>query len=525
MIKSIFSKLNATIIVFILVSFISSCGGGDNDVWSNFKPLTEVDKHIADYYLQSMPQSAASKQGNPSIYVDFSDGIIQAYTFNAQNKEIISALAQKLADKNDWYGLGKSFGDGIGKLEFADDRDLFNKVTTPTNYIDLMAPIEKAIEKIVASNNDAILITDFEEYTPDGKEQLFAYAKKYFIDWLNKGNSITFFYTKYKEVNTKSKLSTDKNLYYAVFTYGASSESGLKYKFIDALNGRNITYQSFDLNPNPYAVRNDYGGKENTGIKSATFSKFVNSNINALADSKLPYEFIGLNKAWNEDLKKQIDNYVVKVDQGDFIGKLFMNASNQQAYQLKKLKVVVTNISDDFVKFARSNEAKKHAPVLTKDAGKNDVWNDASKKDPITTACFDKKTNQLKPEWVYAPSDLSKNVWAEVFDINSKIFNDHLKNDPANVELITVLHSNYKLKNVTKEDALIRVDYVIDEALPNIANTQLNDFKWISAIKKETGENNSLYESVRNALQEVKPSGVVYSYFIKLKNNTKEAEK
>jgi hypothetical protein len=110
-------------------------------------------------------------------------------------------------------------------------------------------------------------------------------------------------------------------------------------------------------------------------------------------------------------------------------------------------------------------------------------------------------------------------------DINSKIFNDHLKNDPANVELITVLHSNYKLKNVTKEDALIRVDYVIDEALPNIANTQLNDFKWVSAIKKETGENNSLYESVRNALQEVKPTGVVYSYFIKLKNNTKEAEK
>jgi hypothetical protein len=66
---------------------------------------------------------------------------------------------------------------------------------------------------------------------------------------------------------------------------------------------------------------------------------------------------------------------------------------------------------------------------------------------------------------------------------------------------------------------------VIDEALPHIGNTQLNDFKWVSAIKKETGENNSLYESVRNALQEVKPKGVVYSYFIKLKNNTKEAEK
>ena len=523
MIKNSTSKFNSWLYVCFIVLAFSACHS-DKGVWSTFKPLNEVDKHVVNYYNQSMPQSATSKQGNPSIFVDFSDGIIQAYSSNAQNKEIISSLAQKLADKNDWYGLGKSYN-GIGKLEFVDDRDLFNKVTTPGNYVDLMAPIEKAIEKIVANNNDAILITDFEEYTPDGKEQAFAYAKKYFIEWLNKGNSITFFYTKYKETNTKSKLSTNKNLYYTVFTYGNSDESGLKFKFIDALKGRSVAYQSYDLNPNPYVVKNEYGGNENTGLKSATFSKFVNANINGFVNSKQPFEFIGLNKAWNDDLKKQIDNYVIKVDDGQFIGKLFLNVSNQQAYQLNKLKVVVTDISEDFEKFARSNEALKHSPVLTKDAGKNNVWDENSKKDPITKACFDQKTNQLKSEWVYAPSDLSKNEWAEVFDINTKIFTDHLKNDPANVELITILHSNYKLKNIKKEDALIRIDYVIDHTVPNISSTQLNDFKWVSAIKKETGENNSLYESVRNALQEIKPRGVVYSYFIKLKNNKKESEK
>ncbi len=524
MIKSTFLSFNSSFCILIISLFFSSCGNEDKDIWSNFKPLNDVDSHIVEYYNQSMPQSAASKQGNPSIYIDFSDGIIQAYTSNAQNKEIISALAQKLADKNDWFGLGKSYN-GIGKLEFSDDRDLYNKVTTPANYLDLMAPIEKAIEKIVANNNDAILVTDFEEYTPDGKEQMFAYAKKYFIDWLNKGNSITFFYTRYKEKNLKSKLSTDKNLYYTVFTYGSNNENGLKNKFIEALKGRSVSYQTYDLNPNPYSVRNEYGGKENTGIKSSTFSKFVNANINGLADSKQPFEFIGLNKSWNEDLAKQIDNYIIKVDQGQFQGKLFLNVSNQQAYQLNKLKVVVTNVSEDFVKFARSKEAIKHSPVLTKDAGKNDEWDEKSKKDDITVACFVPKTNQLKPEWKYTPSDLSKSEWPEVFDINSQIFSDHLKNDPANVELITVLHSNYKLKNVKKEDALVRIDFVIDDATPNITNPQLNDFKWVSAIKKETGENSSLYESVRNALQEIKPKGIVYSYFIKLNNNKKEEEK
>ena len=150
MIKNSTSKFNSWLYVCFIVLAFSACHS-DKGVWSTFKPLNEVDKHIVNYYNQSMPQSATSKQGNPSIYVDFSDGIIQAYSSNAQNKEIISSLAQKLADKNDWYGLGKSYN-GIGKLEFVDDRDLFNKVTTPGNYVDLMAPIEKAIEKIVANN-------------------------------------------------------------------------------------------------------------------------------------------------------------------------------------------------------------------------------------------------------------------------------------------------------------------------------------------------------------------------------------
>jgi hypothetical protein len=56
-----------------------------------------------------------------------------------------------------------------------------------------------------------------------------------------------------------------------------------------------------------------------------------------------------------------------------------------------------------------------------------------------------------------------------------------------------------------------------DEVEENINNTSLNDFKWISTINAQTGENTSLYESMRNVLQEsqIHPKGIVYTVFLK----------
>ena len=208
----------------ILVLFLSySCGRKEApiDVWDSFKPLEKPINYLSAYFDDNQNKTDLTAEGQQSIYIDFSDGLIQAYSSNPTNKQFIEAISQKFVnDQNSisWFGLGKKKFNGIGNLSFRDSKDLFNFVTNETNYKDIMAPIKESLERITTGKNDAILITDFEEYSPDGKEELYAYAKDSFLEWIKAGNKITFFYNKYHEVNKKTNLHSDKHLFFVVFT-------------------------------------------------------------------------------------------------------------------------------------------------------------------------------------------------------------------------------------------------------------------------------------------------------------------
>lgn len=495
-----------------------SCGKDDkSDTWGNFKPLNEINKHIEGYYDASLGEASNPKSGNPGVYVDFSDGLVQAYSGNSQNGQIIQAITNKLVNPNiEWFALGSS---KITKLDCTSNQ-LYNKVTDPKQYKDIMAPIEESLKKITSSNNDALLITDFEEYTSDGKEQFLNYPKTYFTNWLKDGNSITFFYTDYSENNKKSKITTNKHLYFTVFTHGKANENSMVTQIKAAFEGR-ITTSVFELNNSPYSVSNNYGGKENTGMANKNFAKWVNYNLNAFSDKNSPYEVVGLNKPWNEDLDKYVQNIIDKED-GLFMNKLTLNALDQSAFKLNKIGVKAYDVSDDYEKYAQCAEAKKHIPVLTKDAKKDIVWNNDAKKDVIIKECYVKDKNVLKPEWIYKPIDLTSNIWDEFLDVNQKIVSAHLKNDPGKVELNTVFHSNYKIKNIKSENALIRIDYIIEDAAFNDTNAQLNDFQWQSGTQKGKTQT-CLQEAIRNTLQDpsINPKGkIIYSYYIKFANTT-----
>jgi hypothetical protein len=60
----------------------------------------------------------------------------------------------------------------------------------------------------------------------------------------------------------------------------------------------------------------------------------------------------------------------------------------------------------------------------------------------------------------------------------------------------------------------LRLDYIVETTEENYSS-QLDAFKWKSVITSGF-ENNSLYESIRNTLQAVKPKGILYSFFLKL---------
>lgn len=507
----IISAVTVTVTAFCLIN----CGGEEKSAFSNFHPENEIEKYVDGYYSASLGESSNPKTGKSAVYIDFSDGLVQAYTKNPQNKSIIQAITNKLVSPSiEWFALG---GGKISNLEY-NSNELFNKVSDPKQYKDIMAPIQETLKKITEGNNDALLVTDYEEYTTDGKEQFENYPKSYFTNWLKKGNSITFFYTDYEEVN--SKIKSSKHLYFTVFTQGKPNENSMISRVRDALKGR-ITTSEFALSNNPYSVSNEYGGKDNTGLQNKQFNQWTNLNKNACLDKKLPYEVIGINKAWNEDVDKYVKNIIDK-ESGIFLGKLFLNASDQSSYKLNKVTVKVYDVTEDYKFYAQCEEAKNHAPEMTKDKGKNDVWSSESNKDNITTTCFEKDKTELKKEWIYGATTAKQHeLWEEVFTYDENIFGSHLKKSPEKVEIITTFNKNYKLKNIKNSAALLRVDIIIDDATFNIDNPQLKDFEWNSIINKGI-LNTSLYESIRNTLQEVSPKGkILYSYYIKLANTSK----
>jgi hypothetical protein len=76
----------------------------------------------------------------------------------------------------------------------------------------------------------------------------------------------------------------------------------------------------------------------------------------------------------------------------------------------------------------------------------------------------------------WAIQNLSLNPGKSCFPHDEQIFSDHLKNSPEKVELITNFHKNYKLKNIKSNTALLRIDYVIEDATFNSENIQLRRF-------------------------------------------------
>lgn len=271
-----------------LLYFLNGCSGDkDAGPWSNYKPLNEIDKYIQGYYNASLGEAANPKSGNPAVYVDFSDGLSKAYTSNPDNNTIVKAICDKLSSPTiEWYAMESSKNIRLQE----NSSQVYNKVTKPQSYTKTMAPIEEALKQITRSNNDALLITDFEEYkqNANGKyeEETRSYSQNYFTEWIKNGNSITFFYTNpYTETSKNNK--TQKHLYFTVFTHGKATETSFVSMIRDALKGR-FNPKVFELNNNPYSISNDYGGKENTGIANHTFAKWVNYNFNASSEKNCP---------------------------------------------------------------------------------------------------------------------------------------------------------------------------------------------------------------------------------------------
>ena len=497
--------------VFGLLIIAASCGGskstaqGDPFAVGKFDPYDqELGKRIQAYNNIIAPNSADSKTGNPALYIDFSSGINKAFADPAIKGLMTNCFNTVLAQKFDVYKLGSNT---ITPLNVTNTTELGQKVSDPTQYADIWAPIQSAVEKIVEGNNDALLITDFEEWQKNSEITNTAFLKIPFSKWLEKGNTIHFFIADYKEG------TVDKHLYFTVFNCGNPNESSMISKLESKLAP--LTTR-FDLSTKSYKLRTAYAGEKTGGVfydpsgktdKNKNVLDLKDTYINGLKNGN-PFEFYPLGVDW-KTIDQLHTTYKAQNQFNDFFRKLFIDLSNDDSYAFGDFNVKVSDVTADFENFSKSDEVKKHKPKLAKGSNGEAKFAD-DEKDDIALACYD-TDGKLKEQWLYKPT--AATPLNEVFTLNKSLFTNTKNSDNKNAEFGVSFDPQYNLKNIQNPKGLIKVDIVLNSATPNLANTKLSKFQW-NNVKHIP--NIALYESIKNTLQELKPANkVIYSYYIK----------
>jgi len=493
--------------IFALLIFMAACDSckSPKDPFAKFNPYDqELSNRIESYNHTISPNNANSKSGNPALYIDFSSGINKAFADTVIKEMMTNCFNTVLSQKFEVYKLGSN---KITPLNITNTTELGQQVSDPAQYADIWAPIQSAVEKIVNENNDALLITDFEEWQKNTEVTQTAFLKIPFSSWLKKGNTIHFFIADYKEGKV------NKHLYFTVFNAGNPNESSMISK-LEAKLGHLTT--RFDLSAKAYQLRTAYPDEQSGGLFYDRDGK--SNNTKNVLDLKADYsnglkngnhfEFYPLGVDW-KTIAELHTTYSSQQQFNDFFRKLYIDLSNEDSYIFGDFDVKVSDITTDFEKFSRAEEAKKHQPKLAKGSNGEDKLAD-NQTDPIALLCYN-TDGKLKEEWKYKPQPVIP--VNHVFTLNQALFKNTRTSDPENAEFGVSFDSGFKLKNIPDPNGILKVDILLNTAIPNSANPELSKFKWVNAHQKP---NIALYESIKNTLQELKPAHqIVYSYYIK----------
>lgn len=504
-----------TQIGFSQLAIVASCVLSLSGCCNSGPQLSGVEK-VALYYTKDMPES--KEQNAIEAYFDFSDGMNWAYQ-NDTTKNILKDIVNKVSNES-----------GAKIYSMADDQitllpekttTLFNTIMSPTSYTKKYAPIEKTLARIVEQDNNALLVTDFEEYTTDGKIQTAAFASKYFEEWLSRGYDIKFYITDYTE------KSLSKHLYYILFN---TKNHALQEKVEEAIKSQPKNYKEYLLSTNPWRLTTKHIGAAYGGCyhdsslqdivsgtdESGSDESYCNFNLEGFASTilhdalffktipQLNAEYYPMGVAWPDIVKNANGASQLQGAERytDFLRGLFVDLSNQDSYLVSRLDVIATDVQQDMDAYINSLMPQiVGIPEMVDDGAGGKVAAPTSDQEIY----YDDKGNIL-PEYIYTPQSSAQIM--DMFELNQTLFSNTMNTDASNVEIGIDLKSGFNgnIGGYTPGD-MIRLDVVIAECDPNISELPAL-FSW--------GGNSNLADAIKNTLQNMKPENrVIYSYFIK----------
>lgn len=477
--------------------------------------LSTVEK-VALYFTKDV--AAPNEQDSIDAYFDFSDGMNWAYQ-NDTTKNILKDIVNKVINVNE----AKIYSMADDKITLLSEKTttLFNIIMSTSSYSQQFAPIEKTLARIIESDKNALLVTDFEEYTTDGKIQTAAFASKYFEEWLNRGYDIKFYITDYTE------STMHKHLYYILFN---TSSHTLQNKVEDAIKSQPQNYREFTLSTNPWELTTNYKGAAYGGCyhdaslhdvvsgtdESGTTESYCNFNLegnvatilqNALffkSTDRLNAEYYPMGASWYDIVKNAESARQLSGNERftDLLRGLFVDLSIQDSYIVSRLDVIATDVQQDMDNYINSLMPQIVGTPEMVDDGEGGLVASPTNKQALY---YDERGN-VRPEFIYNPQTPAQ--IHDAFVLNQELFKNTMNADPSKIEIGIDLKPEFsgKIGGYNQGD-IIRLDVVIAECEPNISE--------LSSLFSWSG-NSNLADAIKNTLQNLKPENrVIYSYFVK----------
>ena len=461
MLKSIIKQVFC---IGIMLPVFSSC--------SFFKSQTPMPEVLQAYVQFHNPQFEIKEGYN--AHFDLSDGLLAAYQVPTTSnclKSIVNKVTGNVNCKN-VYTLKNN---EITKSALR-QTELYNYILSSSSY-QMVAPIEQSLAQITKQEQAALLVTDFEEYN-GGVIQQQNYAKKYFIDWLNRGNRIVFFVFDYKEG------ATDKHLYFTVFD---TPDHILLKETEDALNGNGAAYRIFRLNYDDISFTNNYpaitvGGAyhDASGDDIVSLTKEDGEGDCYTIFQNMNSEYYPFEESWSNIVQNVADAVDPESEYNPkfthLISGLKADFENVSGYDIRKLGIRITDIQADYDKFEGWYAFKKDGDNIGDDG-------------------------KVLPEFDYTRGP---GAIGEVSDM--LVFSGSVKGKTADISIDFRPHFSGIVANMPMDD-LLRVDVIIAECEPRY-DVLPTLFEWAG--------NRSLIEAVKNTLQDQNPVGrTIYTYYIK----------
>ena len=531
--------------VFLVIAFGS---GDDNSGCENKTTIATGDVDINNQDFSDIIEgynakyNSASKASNSQIktnvFVDLSDGITKFALADQNNRNVLEQFFFAVQNEENlaYYELSN---DAV--IKYSDTQAL--SYFTNTGHKDANgnlkqgAPIDKAFNIIAGDDDLGIVITDGELYDLQAKQvSMNPWASDALKQWFGKNGSLEIIYTDFSELNSGQNFN--KHMYLMVFIpngYSGNFITSLK----NDLTSSGVQYKSdtYSTNVSDLYDRDLYPDKQTPGTLQLntygdTEGYFSDNN----------FEYINLTNIADFNTSDEGIVYYLR-DVGDdngkpfnfpIVEKLFIDLEAINNYDVKEVKINVSNVTEDFNKFKRNFYALKNKPRISKDDTGKDmltednylIFDECSlvdidgdyPYDAVQKVLEDTKDNyskMLNAEYAFTSPKVDSKL-------NDFIFIDNeagMNNQANNQKFETVLKFDEKFDADTKgfysdKNNIVKIDIIVEQEDFNLKTINRQSLTWDKIDR--SGVDQTLFVSLRNVLNNNKPNSILYTYYIEL---------